>query len=279
MKRKNFILILSLLAVLIIGGFLRNWRQPGFRAIFFDVGQGDASLYITPAGKTILIDGGPDDKVLSELGRVLPFWQRHLDLVILTHEHEDHLTGLVEISRRYQVDYFLFNKFDYQKAAAADLYRGFFDKKTHFLSANPGEVFSWDNGCSLTVLAADKRAALEANDYSIVTSFFCLGRKILSTGDAGVAIERELLKNPEILRSDILKVAHHGSASANSLDFLRAVHPQAAIVSVGKNNKFNLPAPIIMERLKQLPLKTYRTDEMGSLDFFANNKTINVKSF
>ena len=275
--KKIFILAgISFIAIYFIYSYKIWFNQDYFRVVFFDVGQGDSSLIVTPLGQTILIDGGPDNEVLRELGKFLPFWQRRLDLLILTHEHEDHLFGLAELSHRYKIKVFLKNKIDYQKPEGAYLQESLALNQTKIIEAEPGMILNFDSGCYLSVLAADKGANLLANDYSVVTLFSCLNKKILLTGDAGVAVEREIIANFNNIKADILKVAHHGSLSANSLAFLNQVKPKAAIISVGADNKYNLPAPLILDRLKKLPVDIYRTDKLGTIEFLANNKLIRL---
>jgi len=275
--KKTFILVgIGIVIIYFIYSYKTWFNQDYFRVVFFDVGQGDSSLIVTPNGQTILIDGGPDNEVLRVLGKFLPFWQRQLDLLILTHEHEDHLFGLAELSRRYKIKVFLKNKIDYQIPAVAYLQESLTINRTKIINAEPGMVFKFDSGCSLSILAADKEANLLANDYSIVTLFNCLDKRILLTGDAGVAVEQKIIANGNDISADILKVAHHGSLSANSLAFLKLVKPKAAIISVGADNKYNLPAPIILDRLKNLPVYIYRTDKLGNIEFLANNKLIKL---
>jgi len=255
----------------------QSWLgQDYFRVIFFDVGQGDSALIVTPRGQTILIDGGPDNKVLRELGLIMPFWQHQIDFLILTHQHDDHLFGLAELSRRYIIKVFLNNKIDYQKPIADYLQESLAEDRTKIITAEAGMIFKLDSGCSLSVLEAAKSAKLLENDYSIVASFDCLGRKVLLTGDAGIAIEKNLTTSGLDDQVDILKVSHHGSASANSLAFLELIKPKVAVISVGKDNNYNHPAPIIIDRLKTLSVDIYRTDESGTLEFLANNKIIKL---
>jgi len=136
--------------------------------------------------------------------------------------------------------------------------------------------FKFDNDCSLNILAASKELNLDENDYSIVTSFNCLNKKILLVGDAGIKIEKELLNQNIDLKSDIFKISHHGSVTANSEAFLKAIKARVVAISVGINNKFNHPSAVILDRLQNLPVDIYRTDVAGTMVFLANNKTIKL---
>jgi competence protein ComEC len=247
-----------------------------FKIFFFNVGQGDSTLIVTPTGKTILIDGGPDQKVLKELGLVLPFWQRHIDLVIISHAHDDHIGGLIEIIRRYDIGNVVYNNLNFKTPMLETLKEEIKEKNIKMVAAKTGLSFSFSNNCSFDILKASKESALAENDYSIVSDFYCLGKKILLTGDAGVMIEKELLADGIDLKSDIIKISHHGSNSASSEKFLKAVNPISTVISVGAGNRFNHPSTLILDRLKKMGVDIYRTDQLGTIKIFANNKTIKV---
>ena len=256
--------------------YLSWFKTDGFKIFFFDVGQGDSALIIAPGGKTILIDGGPDDKVLRRLGEALPFWQRKIDLLIITHAHDDHITGLISVSRRYKVKQVLYNNLNFKTPTIETLTKIFKTKQFNVKLAHEGMSFSFYDNCSLDVLSAGKEASLDENDYSIVTLFNCFNKKILLTGDAGKYIEDYLISKNNSLKSNILKISHHGSTSANSENFLMAANPEIAVISVGHDNKFNHPNLTILERLKKMAVDIYRTDNRGTITFSANNKLINL---
>lgn len=273
--------ILILIIFLALGVFLfwsyRSWfKTDSFRAIFFDVGQGDSALVVTPGGQTILIDGGPDNKVLRGLEKILPFWRRTIDLLIITHAHDDHVTGLIEVSKRYKIKNILYNNLAFKTPALDALIKVFKENKFKMTSVETGMIFKLDNNCSINILQASKDTEKDQNDYSIVSMFNCLGRKILFSGDAGVGVEKKLLSSNLDLSADIFKVSHHGSFSANSLDFLKVVNPKIAVISVGIDNKFGHPASLILNRLKELAVDIYRTDKQGSLIFLANHQIIKL---
>ena len=257
----------------------KSWYTSDFfRLIFFDVGQGDSILIITPGGKTILIDGGPDNKVLRGLGDALPFWRRQIDLIVVTHAHDDHVAGLVEVSRRYHIENFLKNNLNFKTPALDSLLKVLEKNKIKIVTAETGMIFNFDNNCTLSVLAAAKDKQANENDYSVVTMFNCLGRKVLLSGDAGAAIEKQLLVGGENLKADIFKISHHGSLSANSLEFLNAVQPNVTVISVGATNTFGHPSPVILDRLQMLPVNMYRTDKQGTIQFLANDKLIRLNN-
>jgi competence protein ComEC len=276
MKNIFFTIIIISFLLYLIQGYFCWFNKDNFKVVFFDVGQGDASLIVTPNGKTILIDGGPDEKVLRGLGEILPFWQRKIDLIIITHAHDDHIIGLIEICKRYKVGEVLYNNLNFKTPAVEFLTIIFKNKKITLTNVRAGMVYKFTNSCLFNILSASKEIEKNENDYSIVANFKCFNKNILFTGDAGLKIEQELLVKNINLKADLLKIAHHGSDTASSETFLKAVNPQAVIISVGLNNKFKHPNWLILERLQKLAVDIYRTDQQGIRYFLANNKSIKL---
>lgn len=276
MKKILICFIILTLSLYIFWSYQPYYSADYFRLVFFDVGQGDSALIVTPNGRTILIDGGPDNKVLRGLGKFLPFWRRQIDLLVVSHAHDDHLMGLSETIRRYKIKNILYNNLDFDTPAVNYFLKSVKDKKIKTISAQAGMAFNFDENCVFTVLAAEKNIQKNDNDYSIVSGLNCLSKKVLFSGDAGVAIESKLITSGVDLKADILKLSHHGSLSASSLNFLEAVNPKIALISVGKDNKFGHPSTLILNRLESLAVDIYRTDISGQLSFLANYKTIKL---
>lgn len=269
---KIFFILLLIFFVFNKKSFADNY----FQIIFLNVGQGDSILIITPQQKTILIDGGPDISLLKELGKCLPFWKRELDLVLLTHAHDDHFMGLIEVSRRYNIKKFVYNNLDFDNHALDVLKKNLSNNKTEVQEVFRGNNFYFDNKCSLNILFASKEELIDENDYSIVSTWNCLGRRVMLTGDASSVIENELINKQLNLKADILKISHHGSITASSDLFLETVNPQKTVISVGENNKFNHPSDLVLTKLKKMVVDIYRTDRLGSVNFLANNQEIRV---
>ncbi len=273
------ILISSIFIVLTIYFFwtYRVWYfSDSFRLIFFDVGQGDSILIIAPKGLTILVDGGPDTKVLRGLGKVLPFWRRKIDLLVVTHSHDDHVTGLVEVSKRYRILKVLHNNLNFNTPVLSDLLKSFKKNKITLINSEVGMFFKLGNDCNLSVLASDKNLKVNENDRSIVTMLSCLNKMVLLSGDAGTEVEKKLLENNSNIKTDILKISHHGSISASSQEFLISIKPKIAVVSVGVNNRFNHPSPLILERLSKLNINLYQTAKLGLIEFLASYSVIKL---
>ncbi|MBI5156217.1 MBL fold metallo-hydrolase [Candidatus Peregrinibacteria bacterium] len=229
---------------------------------FFDVGQGDSTLIVSPSGKQILIDGGPDFSALEGLGRAMPFFDRTIDLLVLSHPQTDHILAFPEILRRYNVSAVLmtgiaYNLPRYEKFLT--LLRG---QKIPVIIANPAKDIDAGDGLVLDivwpppVLFGEK--IKEVNNSSIVLRVLYGNHSALFTGDMETSEENEVLRSGADLRADIIKVPHHGSKTSSSTGFLLVVRPQLAVISVGKENTYGHPNKGIVDRYARfgIPVRT-----------------------
>jgi competence protein ComEC len=235
---------------------------------FLDVGQGDAILITTPGGAHVVIDGGPNPGVLlSRIGPALPFWDRRIDLVALSHADGDHLTGLPALLERYQVSAVLDAAIGDATPLFAQWERTLQARAIPTQQACQGQRFDLDGGVYLEVLSPPGGSHLRAsgglNASSSVIRLVYGGTSFLFTGDLDADGETALLGSGRNLNSTVLKVSHHGAAGATSTAFLRAVKPQIAVISVGLNY-YGHPAAETLARLKDLPV--LRTDLAGTVD-------------
>ena len=255
--------------------------QP-LRVYFLNVGQGDAIYIRTPYEQDILIDGGPDNSVLSELGKVMPFWDREIDVMILTHPHNDHVTGLVEVLRRFKV-----NQIYYTGALhTAPNYLAWLEEiKKQNLKLNIVQDFfeiKFSDDLKLQFLHPQKnlvnQSFKELNDSSIVNRLVYRDLAYLFVGDAEESVEQELLKmknDKKIeLKSDVLKIGHHGSSSSSSENFLNEVNPQVAVIQSGLDNEFGHPRFKILKRLERLSIKVLRNDLNGIIGVFTDGTNL-----
>ncbi len=256
--------------------FWKDYQSRGWlTVVFFNVGQGDAALIRMPNGDDVLIDGGPDKKVLSKLGRVLPFYDRTIELVILTHPHLDHLAGLQAVLERYKVERVMMTGVEYETLAYKKWLEALEEKKTTILAPRGGESLAFGKA-RLEIIApssdfSERRVAGGKlgeggglNDTSIVTRACLEEQCVLFMGDATFAEENEILKNGAPLKARALKVGHHGSKYSTGAEFLAAVRPEFAVISVGKNN-YGHPSPRLLGRLKRARARVFRTDEDGDV--------------
>lgn len=240
---------------------------------FFDVGQGDSAM-IKKGDWEMIVDGGPDKTVLEKLGKYLSYNDRKIEVIILTHAHADHVNGLVEIIERYQVDKIYFNGSIHTSPGYEQFLKIIKEKKINTEIIEKPQEIIWDNGIHLQFLAPVKSfyqvRPEQINNSSLVFRLIYGNNNALFMGDFE---EEEFLINlysSSTLKSQLLKVGHHGSSNANSKEFLSIVSPIFAVISCGKNNKFNHPHYRTLYNLQQINAQILRTDLLGDIFFIAS---------
>ncbi len=246
-----------------------------FEIHFIDVGQGDAILLRDPGGYDILIDGGfPQQEQNYKLNRYLKSaGVRNLSAVFLTHPHLDHYGGLIQVLEEFPVFYFFTTGVEsraqsYLKLLEIIEYLGIDHRKVH-----RGDMIR-AGGITIDILHPREEFLLGSfNNLSLVFEVNLKGLKILFTGDIESETEAQLVRQNLLNRVDILKVAHHGSATSSSADFLKIVDPAVAVIQAGKNNIFH-PAPEVIARLEDRNIQVFRTDEDGEVVFGWNGSKL-----
>jgi competence protein ComEC len=243
---------------------------------FLNVGQGDAIL-IQKGTQQILVDGGPSPQAIGlELGKKMPFWDRTIDLIVLTHPEADHLTGLVEVLKRYRVKQVLYPDLEYESELNNEWLSLIESKDIKCTLAQAGQHLDFSPEVTIEVLNPQTPPLTEANDNSVVLCL-TIGRvSFLLTADIMQAAEFELITRRANLSNTVLKVAHHGSDTSTSPEFLAVVNPRIAVISVGKDNAFGHPNQEVMGRLEQRlgQENVYRTDENGTIEFTTNGERL-----
>lgn len=314
-KRKIFLIIFGLSiinACFLIALIFGSPTRKELKVIFFDVGQGDASLIMAENGVNILIDGGPDKTIIEKLDNYLPFYKRKIDILILTHPHSDHVIGLIDVLKKYEVrevwrtgipnnspEYLEFLKIIQDKKIATTV----IGKKN---TAKPGDknvdinTSLIDNGVAngrgdavisrvgeykispstiLEVLypAEDflQKNVDNLNNSSIVLKIKYKDKSFLFTGDIEKEVEEEMVQ-AQNLKSTVLKIAHHGSRNSSTEEFIKKVSPEIAVISVGKDNDFSFPSLRVIKRLERMKIKTLRTDIYGDLILLTDGKEIMI---
>ncbi len=240
----------------------KPWR---LEVDFLDVGQGDSALIKLPNHQVILIDGGPDNLVLWRLGELLPFYQRRIDLIISSHYHDDHATGLAEVINRYKVREIIYQA-DSTSSPIFDTFLNLAQiQKIAILPLKNAVKVNFSTDCFLNLWPSASLGVSADPNNSILAKLNCGQKKFLFSGDNSLKVEKALLKSGIDLNADVFKASHHGSNSANSEAFLLAIKPQLVAISVGVSNKFGHPAAMVLERLKSLNIKIRRTDQGGTI--------------
>ncbi|MDA3839937.1 MAG: MBL fold metallo-hydrolase [Patescibacteria group bacterium] len=258
--------------------FIKNNVSKKLEVIFFDVGQGDSALIKTPYGQDIVIDGSPDNSVLEKLSSRLGFWNNDIELMILTHPHEDHLTGLIEIIRRYDVERIMYSGIDYDSI----IYKTFLEEAeregAEIIVIDKKQRIKLGDNLYFDILYPEKDISKEVhknvNNTSVISRLAYGDKSFLFMGDAEREEELEIIDNGG-LESDVLKLAHHGSKT-NDENFINIVSPEYAVISVGEDNKFGHPNIGVLNMLNKIGTKIFRTDAYGDISFFSDGVGLGV---
>jgi len=249
---------------------------------FLDVGQGDAAYIETPSGEDILIDGGPDNSVLAELGKVMDFSDHEINLVILSHPHADHLSGLVEVLRRYKVDEIYETGIAYPSATYDEFEKEIAAKKIpeKFVKIDDEKNFGEVKFKVLYPLSDLKNKKVDnLNNSSIVVRLDYKNFSTLFPGDAELDEQNKILSDDKILPVTVVKIPHHGSQNGTVEKFLKVVRPAIAVISVGKDNKFGHPHATTLSLLKKMAIRYYRTDQDGRVEIKSFGEGYAVQTF
>jgi len=274
-KYLPYILILLLFVVgfsILIITFIRKENSNYLKVAFLDVGQGDAIYIEAPNGKQVLIDGGPDAKLLSSLAKVMPFADRSIDMILATHPDSDHIGGFPLLLDNYKVTSIIENGTISTSEVSDDLEKKIEKKKINKIIARRGMHIILDDkkNIYIDILFPDRDITnFESNDASIVGKLVYGENSFLFTGDASLYTENliEWNESENTLHSDVLKLGHHGSRTSSSLLWLEKVNPKIAIISVDKNNKYGHPHQELLYRLSTLHIPFLTTYEKGNIIF------------
>jgi beta-lactamase superfamily II metal-dependent hydrolase len=279
--------------ILFIAGFLFllnifSWNEVfalcgphNLKVDFLDVGQGDSAFILTPENHQILIDGGPDASVLKKLSFLMPFWDKNLDLVILTHPESDHMQGILYVLKRYKADYILWTGVKKSAPEYTEWMNVLAKQKklgAKIIIAEYGQEIKAGNVLIDTLHPFESVEGTDAknstNDTCVVSKLIFGKNSFIFMGDISSKAEKELVYEKLNLQSDVLKVAHHGSKYSTSELFLSAVNPKFAVISVGAKNTYGHPTPEVLQRLEKFGIKMFRTDKDGDVVFVSDGNII-----
>lgn len=280
-KHLRFLILGLGLGTLLLLATIISFPDHNLHLWFLDVGQGDSALIKTPNNHYFLVDGGPSDQIIWQLGKALPFWQRKIDAIFLTHPHADHLIGLVEVLKRYQVDCVFVNPVKNDTPE----WRAFFSvikeksiKVRHFWQNE--EVI--DKDFQIKALFPDQKILQSfwqpqgtAPDFNFSSQVLLLeydNFKALLFGDAEAGSENPYLEFNPWFSVDLIKVPHHGSKNSLSSEVLSQLSPRVAVISVGLNNSFKLPDSSSIDLLNEKKINIWRTDQKGTLEVVSDGR-------
>jgi competence protein ComEC len=300
MISKKYFFFGALFGLVLLFVFIISLPDRKLHVVFCNVGQGDSAYIRTPDGKDMLIDGGPDDSVLSCLGRHMPFYDRTIDLVLLTHPQKDHMKGLVSVVLRYTVKNIIklpiengtkeiseLNEAISNKAVVAkSLYKndGFSMGQVNFQVLWPDKDYvtentevkdslSKKNELSNKVLGVSK--SFDLNEFSYYLAMTYGKFDALFTGDGDSEIQPKI-NISSLTDLEVVKVPHHGSKKSLDEKFLELIHPKLAVISVGKNG-YGHPSAQAMKQLSDLAVKIKRTDKDGDVEIISDGEKWWVK--
>lgn len=282
MTKKDWLVLVGLMVIMVLFVVGSHGLADGKLHVYFlDIGQGDAIFLKTGSGQQILIDGGPDDTILRRLGEVMPFYDKSIDLVISTHPDADHVAGLVGVLEKYEVDKIL----ETGMACATSICRGWESAKkeedARVTFAWRGQEIEVENGTSFLVLhpfeSQEGKVLTKRNNGGIVLKLLYGSQSVLLTGDIEKQIENKLVLAGLDLDADFLKVAHHGSKTSTTENFLKAVSPLVAFIQVGGKNRYGHPTEEVLSRLENYGIKYYRTDTDGTKELVLDGQNYVVK--
>lgn len=272
--------MLGLVAILLWVAVYASAKTGQLEVHFFDVGQGDAIFIVLPDGRQILIDGGPNDKVVEKLNSVMPFWDRSIDVVIATHGELDHIGGLVSVLEHYEVETIIWNGIEADTKTFQKFREAMESEGSEVLIGKCCMRFTLSDIAFFEILhptASTGTVPVDArssqNDFSIVIRFVYGDDSFLFTGDIERRAEYEVVSQNLHLESDVLKIAHHGSKTSSSEVFLEGVNPQVAVISSGRSNPYGHPHEAILQRLEDYGIHIRRTDLEGDILVLSNGNS------
>ncbi len=275
--------LIAISIIIVLSGFYSNYTQGSdsqyLKVAFLDVGQGDAIYIEAPNGKQVLIDGGPDARVLPVLEDVMPLFDTSIDMIISTHADADHIGGLPSVIDNYTVTNVLENGYK----GETKIYKKFEEKiiekniKKDIAHSGMHIVLDEKENIYLDIIFPDREVSnMKTNDGSIVSRLVYNDQSVMLTGDATLYTEKIIMQNynNSELKSTILKLGHHGSNTSSGNSWLSAVSPAYTIISAGVDNKYGHPHPDVLSRLENFKMSYLTTFKEGTIVFKSDGVSI-----
>jgi len=267
MKRGVLLIVLLILIILGLECIGQMQIKGNLVVVFCDVGQGDGALIKTPKGQDILVDVGPDSKILKCISSYLPFWDRKIDLIILSHFNTDHVAGLIDILSRYKVERIAVSTLNTDREDVGRYMQLIRTKNIILDDLNKNDTYKIEQDLTIKTFGPnDEKYLIEDNNASLVQMLTYKDFDVVFTGDASFEVLNPILDG---LGNDIeiLKVPHHGSKTGLNEGSFRNFHPKVAVISSGKGNRYGHPTKEILNLLQENKIQVRRTDKEGSVRF------------
>ncbi len=276
-----FILIITLVLTL-TGcntdvGNVSNTSEGELKVHYIDIGQGDSIFVQLPNGETTLIDGGPRSSSKKLVDYLAELKIDKIDYLIATHPHEDHIGGLPEIIRNFDLGKIYMPNKTANTAIFEEMLLEIKKKDKGIEIANGGDILIQEDDLKYEVLAPNEEKYSNTNNYSIVTKITYGDNSFLFTGDAEEISENEMLEKGYKLSSDVLKLGHHGSSTSTSENFLEKVQPKYGVIFSEQGNSYGHPHKEIVKILEDYNIEILRTDELGTIIMTSDGTQITVE--
>lgn len=292
--KKRYLVILVFLTGFYFYSQLFKLPDGRLHVRFLDVGQGDATFITTPKGSRILVDGGPNDKVLNLINQFTYPSDKKIDLLFLTHPDADHVSGLVSVLKSFEVKNIIFEPFPKESRIYREFLSAVAEEKeggARVTDPGLGDVITigdlalkviWSKDAQERVLGAgtntSETSGLNTNDASLVLKVSYGGFDVMLTGDESNNEARAMMSvSPDLEALDVYKAAHHGSKNGFSEALLKMLKPELAVISVGKNNSYGHPFPGLLDYLYGAGTRVLRTDLNGTIDVVSDGHNWSVK--
>lgn len=301
-RRALMAFLIFLITLIVFHPFSQPKADGRLRIDFLDVGQGDAAVVTFPNGETLLIDGGgrinfekmndelndesfePDSQTIGESVVSQFLWEKgysKIDYILATHADTDHIQGLNDAAKNFEVRAAFFGRMPFQDGDFAELYEVLQKRKIEMITVSRGDEFEIGD-VKIQFLFPEKdetERAVSDNNHSVVLRIVFGAKKILFTGDIEKEAERILLQNPAFLKSDVVKVAHHGSRTSSTAEFINATEAEYAIIPVGRKSMFGHPHEEVVERWLNYNVKIKQTGERGTISISTDGKDLQIETF
>lgn len=277
-------------AVLIVSIFIIDglvwyavWREAPTQYLtvaFLDIGQGDAIYIESPVHNRMLIDAGPPRAIMGKLSALVPFYTRTIDTALITNPDADHYSGFLDILHSYSINCVIEPGTNSDTERYAALEKEIASKHIPKILARRGQIFHLGGGADVKILFPDRDVSkLPTNEGSIIAELTYGSTSVMFTGDAPTSIENyEAAIGSTSIKSDILKIAHHGSKNSTSELFYQTVNPKYAVISVGKNNRYGHPHKETIDLLNKLRIPYFLTSKEGTITLTSDGKLFTIQT-